>query len=267
MKNKIYLVEKIDSDILALLEKEFIITNKLEEANILITRNLYVNKDFIDRAINLELVCIHGTGISEVDIDYLHKKNIKVFNTPYLNVEAVAEFAVLLALEASRKCYKELFNKKACIIGYGHIGKRIHELLKSFNMEIIPYKRGDDLELAINDSDYIFLALSLNDLTYHFINEKTLKYFKTNSILINIARGDLVDEEALIKALKNHDLLYYASDVFHNEPNINPIFKELNCIAYNHEASHTKEALYQMGMSIYNGIKNYLENKKIDNLL
>ena len=267
MKNKIYLVEEIDIDIKAILEKEFIITNRLDEANILITRNLHVNKEFIDKAKNLELVCIHGTGISEVDIDYLHQKNIKVFNTPYLNVEAVAEFALFLALEASRKCYKELFNKKACIIGYGHIGKRIHELLKSFNMEITPYKRNDDLALAINDADYIFLALSLNKSTYHFINQETLKYFKKNSILINIARGDLVDEEALIKALKNHDILYYASDVFHNEPNINPKFKDLNVISYNHIASHTKEALYQMGLSIYNGIKNYLDGKKIDNLL
>ena len=264
MINKIYLVEIIDSDIKKMLEREFILTNKIEEANILITRNIKVNKEFIDKAQKLELVCIHGTGISEVDIDYLHQKNIKVFNTPYMNVEAVAEYAIKLAFEASRLTGYCLNEKKAAILGYGHIGKRIHELLAPFNMDISIFKRGDNLENVLKDKDYVFLALSLNESTYQIINEESLKFFKKGAVLINIARGDLVCEDALIKSLKCNDISWYFSDVFHNEPNINKELLKLNVFASSHIASNMKDTLYKMGYQIYKGIKDYLENNKID---
>lgn len=267
MINKIYLVEIIDLDIKKKLEKEFIITNKIEEANILITRNIKVNKEFIDKAKNLELVCIHGTGISEVDIDYLHQKNIKVFNTPFMNVEAVAEYAMKLLLDASRLKGYNLLGKRAVLLGYGHIGKRIYELLAPFNMDITIFRRNDNLELALKDKDYIILALSLNESSYHIINEESLKYFKDGSILINIARGDLVDEDALIKELRCNHIAYYLSDVFSNEPNINQELLKENVVASAHIASNMKDTLYDMGKAIYMGIKDYLLGNKIDNEL
>ena len=267
MINKIYLVEIIDLDIKKKLEEEFVITNKIEEANILITRNIKVNKEFIDKAKLLKLVCIHGTGISEVDIEYCHQKGIRVFNTPYMNVEAVAEYAIKLLYDASRLTGYTLINKKVAILGYGHIGKRIHELLMPLGMDVVPFRRNDNLWAVLKDKDYIFLALSLNDTSYHIINQKSLGYIKKGAVLINIARGDLVDEDALINSLRDKTISWYLSDVFHNEPNINKELLKENVIASNHIASNMKDTLYDMGLSIYNGIKNYLSGNKIDNEL
>lgn len=267
MKNKIYLIEIIDEDIKKKLEEEFIITNDIEEASILITRNIKVNKEFIDKARNLKLVCIHGTGISEVDIPYCHQKGIKVLNTPYKNVESVSEFAISFLLQAARLKRSELLNKSLLIVGYGHIGKRIHELLIPFHMDISICKRNDNVNELVKDKDYIILAASLNESSYQMINDKTIKNMKKGTTLINIARGDLVNEDSIIQGLKDNTIFYYLSDVFHNEPNINEELLKLNVIATPHIASNTKEALYEMGLSIYNGIHLFIEDKKLENEL
>lgn len=267
MKNKIYLVEIIDENIKRKLEEEFIITNDIALADILITRNIRVNKEFIDKAKNLKLVCIHGTGISEVDIPYCHEKGIKVFNTPYMNVESVAEFAIQFLYQGARLKKEELFGKKLLIVGYGHIGKKIHELVMPLQMDVSICRRNDNISNLIQDRDFIILAASLNASSYHLINEEVINHMKKNSILINIARGDLVDEEAIISGLKKNTIAYYLSDVFHNEPNINPELLKLNCIATKHIASNTKEALYKMGDAILKGIHLFLENQMLENEL
>jgi len=267
MKNKIYLIEIIDEDIKKKLEEEFIITSNIEDADILITRNIKVNKEFIDKGKKLKLVCIHGTGISEVDIDYCHKKGIKVFNTPYKNVEAVAEFALLFLYYAARLNHMELLNKSLLIVGYGHIGKRIHELISHLNLDVTICRRNDNILELVRNKDFIILAASLNESSYQMINDRVCMNMKDGASLINIARGDLVDEESVIKALEDKKISYYLSDVFHNEPNIDERFDHLNCIKTNHIASNTKEALYKMGIAIYNGIHQFLENQSIENEL
>lgn len=263
---KFYLVEIIDDDVLKKLNQEFIFTSKLEEADIVITRNLKIDKEFIDKALSLKCIAIHGTGISEVDIEYAKSKGIVVFNAPYQNYESVAEFNCLLALEASRKygIGHEMFHKKACILGNGHIGKRTEEILRNaFLMDTVIYKRNDNLEEMLYDRDYVFICMSLNDDNYHFFNKKTLSYLKKGVILINTARGPLVNEEDLSVYLKNGHILCYASDVFEDDPLKidNPILK-LNVIGYPHIASNTKEALSNIGNLLYlqiidfkNGIK------------
>lgn len=267
MKNKIYLIEIIDEDIKNKLEEEFILTDKIEDADILITRNIKVNKDFIDKGKNLKLVCIHGTGISEVDISYCHQKGIKVFNTPYKNVESVAEFALLFLYYAARLNHMELENKSLLIVGYGHIGKRIHELVAPLNLDITICRRNDNISESVKDKDFIILAASLNESSYQMINDNVCKNMKMGVSLINIARGDLVNEDSIIKALEDKRISYYLSDVFHNEPNIDKRFDDLNCIKTMHIASNTKEALYKMGIAIYNGIHQFLENQSIENEL
>ena len=264
---KIYLIEEIDLDTLNKLKKDFIITNKLEEADIVISRNLYIDKNFIDRALNLKCIAIHGTGISECDLNYAKEKGIIVFNTPYQNYESVAELNIMLALLASRTkgLKRDLYGKTCAILGYGHIGKRTEELLKPFGVNILIYKRNNEISIneILKQSDYIFITMSLNDDTYHFIDKDKLKLMKKDAILINTARGLIVDENALLEALKNKELFCYASDVFKDEPlkMTNPLLKE-NVIAYPHIGSDTKDSLSKIGTVIYEGIMDFTKNKK-----
>ena len=100
---KIYLVEYVDESFVLNLKQNHEIVDNISDADIVITRNLKIDKSFIDQAKSLKCIAIHGTGISEVDIEYAKKRGIVVFNAPYQNYESVAEFSILLALEAARK--------------------------------------------------------------------------------------------------------------------------------------------------------------------
>ena len=268
---KIYLVELIDIDVLNKLKEKFTITNVLEESDIVITRNLKVDKRFIDKAKLLKCIAIHGTGISEVDINYAKEKGIIVFNAPYQNYLSVAEFNIMLALEASRYngVGNNLTNKNATILGAGHIGLKTKELLENgFNVNCKLYRRNDDLKEALKDSDFIFICMSLNDSTYHFFNEETLKFIKNGAVLINTARGDIVDEKALIPYLDNGHIKCYASDVFSADPlkDDNPILLH-NVIGYPHIASNTKEALSNIGSCLYEQIIDFTNGLKPKHLL
>lgn len=261
----LYLIELIDPIVLAKLEKEFKVVNQIEDADIVITRNLRIDKSFIDKASNLKCIAIHGTGVSEVDITYAKEKGIAVFNAPYQNYRSVAEFNVSLALLASR--YNgiggELTNKRATILGAGHIGLATKEILeRGFSMDVTLYRRNDDLKEALKDSDYVFICMSLNDSTYHFFNKETLSYIKKGAALINTARGAIVDEEALIPYLDSGYIKCYASDVFIDDPlkGDNPILKH-NVIGYPHIASNTKEALSNIGNTLYNQIIDFILGK------
>jgi lactate dehydrogenase-like 2-hydroxyacid dehydrogenase len=261
---KIYLVEYVDLSFVLNLKQNHEIVDNISDADIVITRNLKIDKSFIDQAKNLKCIAIHGTGVSEVDIEYAKKRGIVVFNAPYQNYESVAEFSILLALEAARKYGKmELYKKRACILGYGHIGKRLEEMLvNAFSMDVTIYKRNDFFKEKVKDCDFIFICMSLNKDNYHFFNEERLKELKKNSILINTARGAIVDSECIIKALRENHLLCYATDVFEDEPlkMDNPLLKE-RVIAYPHIASNTKEALKNIGDLLYLQINQFLNNE------
>lgn len=265
---KVYLIEKIDEEALKKIEKEFEITNVLSEADIVISRNLKMDKAFIDEAKNLKCIGIHGTGISECDVTYAKERGIVVFNCPYQNYESVAELNLMLALMASRTkgpIGKDLKGKVAAILGYGHIGIRTEELLKAFQMEVLVYQRGGNLSIeeVLKPADYVFITMSLKEDSYHFLDEKKLKLLKKNCILINTARGAIVDEKALRKALHEKRLFCYASDVFENEPlaKDEPLLKE-NVIAYPHIGSQTEDSLRNLGNLIYEQIMEFKQKKK-----
>lgn len=267
---KIYLVENIDSDCLNELKKNHEITNIVEESDIVITRNLNINKEFINKAKCLKLIAIHGTGISEVDIKYAKEKGITVFNTPYQNFESVAEYSIYLALQAARKNKMEFYNKKALVLGNGHIGKRVKEILQNgFLVDTDIYKRNDNIKEKVKGKDFIFICMSLNDDTYHFINKEIISSMKKGVILINTARGKIVSEKDIIGALNNNQILAYATDVFEEEPvdMNNPLTKMDNVIYSPHIASNTKEALGNIGRLLVEEINLFLKGENPKNSL
>ena len=185
-----------------------------------------LEKDVLSRFKNLKYIFLRCTGYSHIDLKYCKSKNIKVFNTPSYAPNSIAEFAFSLILNLSRKINKaqndlkegeinhselmgfELKGKTLGLIGAGNIGSKIIQIAKGFEMNTIiydinqnkdyTYSKLDDL---YENSDIIVLSCPLTPETKGLINQKALNKMKRNAVLINVARGEIVDIKALTDAL------------------------------------------------------------------
>lgn len=227
-----------------------------------------INIEVMESLPNLKLILKHGAGVDNIDLIAAKEKEIKVFNVPGANREAVADAALALMLNLSRMiCLAdrsvregkwerfygiELGSKVLTIIGFGAIGKSVAKRALGFGMKVLAYDvypsdmdgvEMVDFEYAIQNADYISLHAPLIESTYHIINEDTIRKMKKSVYLINTARGGLVDEDALINALIEKRISGAAIDVHENEPVVNPKFFSLdNVIVTPHLAGFTKEA-------------------------
>ena len=228
-----------------------------------------VNKNILEKATKLKIIANYAVGFDNIDVDYAKSRNIIVTNTPCDEVsEAVAEFTWTLILAAARKLepaadfaknvgYKgwqpdifigtDLKNKTLGIIGAGRIGSIVAEKAGAFGMKVITHSRTSNtkLEEVILGSDVVSLHVPLTPETKHMINAKTV--FKSGAILVNTARGPVVDESGLLELLQNGLLAGAALDVWENEPNPRPELVEMsNVILTPHIASATKSARLAM---------------------
>ena len=197
---------------------------------------------------NLMAIQLTSAGLDRVPLDYINEKGIQLFNARGVYSIPMAEWAILKILEIykkSRVFYKnqerhkwekqrellELTDKTAAIIGYGSVGTEIAKRLKAFGVNVISVDRQvkkdeyvdesiliDDLDAALEKSDIIVLTLPLDDETKHLINEEKIKVMKDNAVLINVSRGGIIAETALIESLKKDKFLGVALDVFEEEP-------------------------------------------------
>lgn len=207
-----------------------------------------IDKEIIDKLPNLKLVATRSTGTDHIDIELCKEKNIEVRNVPFYGENTVAEHTFALMLSLSRKIHQsyirstqgkfsteglqgfDLKDKTLGIIGGGRIGLHVARIAKSFGMhvriydihkdsflaELINFKYMD-LDELLETSDIVSLHVPLNKYTEHIINETSLKKFKDGALLINTARGGLVDTSALIKSLKNGKLSGAGLDVIEGE--------------------------------------------------
>ncbi len=302
---KILLLETIAPEALELLKRPDIelfeayrqnVDQILSKNNIeaIITRGIgKVNTELLAKCPNLQTATRCGVGLDNVDVAACTSKNIKVINAPGVNIDTVAEhtLAMILMLErdllnsikqvkkgewSKRNEYKgdEIKNKTLGIIGLGNIGKRVAELASAFKMNIIytgpekmelPYKYVKFEELLMQ-SDMISLHVPLTPETTHLINKSALSMMKPSAILINNARGAVVNENDLYEALKSKKIKAYAADVMENEPPDaeNPLLKLPNVYITAHLASLTKNTYIEMCTSTVKNTLGVLFNEGYD---
>ncbi len=209
-----------------------------------------LTKETLEKFRNLKLILTRSVGYSHIDIDYCNSKNIIVANTPHYGDYTVAEFSFGILLNLIRRiCYginelkqgdlypetfgMELFGKTIGIIGTGSIGSKTIKIAKGFSMNVICYDiyKNPDIEKEYNIkyaeldtlcklSDIISLHAPLTTTTYHLINEEKIKLMKENVVIVNTARGELIDTEALYHALLDGSVKGAALDVLEFEDTI-----------------------------------------------
>jgi len=235
---------------------------------------------------NLKVISKFGVGLDMIDLHALKKYGVKLDWSGGVNKRSVSELVVSFAIallhravfansEVKKgKWYQpkgfQLSNCTFGIIGFGHIGKDLVKLLKPFDCKILAhdirnfkefYKKNKvksvGIEELIKKSDVVTLHLPLNESTKNFMNEERLQMLKSNAILINLARGGLIDEDVLKKMVLEKRIAGAALDVFEIEP---PIDKELltmdNVLITPHIGGSTEEAILAMGVAAIEGLDN-----------
>jgi lactate dehydrogenase-like 2-hydroxyacid dehydrogenase len=257
-----------------------------------------VDKDVIDAAvIRVKIIANYGVGFNNIDVDYATQCGIVVTNTPDPVVEPTAEQAFALMLAASRRiaeCDRKLripngvkwgvlenlgqsvYGKTLGVIGMGRIGQALARRALASGMKIVYYNRhrlsleiesmyqAERLEMneLLSLSDIVSLHTPLNMDTYHLINKERLKLMKHTAILINTARGPVVDELALIEALQNQSIYSAGLDVYEFEPKISKaLFSLDNVVLAPHNGTATVEARNEMSRFASRNIIRFFEGK------
>ncbi len=268
-----------------------------------IVRTAPFPRKIIELADNLEVIGRHGVGVDNVDIEAASEHKIFVVNTPNANMVSVAEHTISLILclakrlvianKATREGNFAIRNEFAAIdlngktlgiVGVGRIGSIVAmKCQAAFNMKILAYdpylspekakKIGLSLCYALPEllekSDFVTLHLPLTEETKGLIREKELKLMKPTAFLINAARGEIVDEKALVKALKEKWITGAAIDVFNQEPPKlnNPLLHIENIILSPHMAALTKECTIRMATGAAEGVLDVLRGNKPKHLV
>jgi len=253
-----------------------------------------VTKRVLEAAEKLQAIGCFCIGVNQVDLRTATRNGVAVFNAPYSNTRSVAELVIGASIMLIRKILDknkaahegrwmkdasgsyELRGKTLGIIGYGNIGKQVSVLAESLGMKVIFYDTEIKLPLGnaedrksfkevVSKSDIVTLHVPELPSTKNMVNKNSLKYFKKGSILINYARGEVVDLEALRKALLEGLLSGAAVDVFPVEPEKNgdpfhtPLQGLSNVLLTPHIGGSTQEAQHNIGDDVSNKLFNYLE--------
>jgi lactate dehydrogenase-like 2-hydroxyacid dehydrogenase len=263
----------------------------IDDFNVLIPNfSFYTDKEIMDRGTKLELIANYGVGYNNIDVDYAKQKGIAVTNIPHSVTEPTAEFAFALLLAAGRKIgfydrklrtpeglrwglYDDpgmpIYGKSLGIIGMGRIGQALARRAIASGMSIMYNNRNRldksiedkynaryvSLETLLRESDYISLNAPATKETKHMIGKKELEMMKESAVLINTARGSLIDEAALAHALKENQIWAAGLDVYENEPKILPALLELdNVVLAPHAGTKTSEARDEMALEVIENI-------------
>jgi D-3-phosphoglycerate dehydrogenase len=253
------------------------LVSRTKDADIVVLGGRYVfSKDAFNASANLKMISICQTGYNIIDIEAANEKGVIVSNVPGYATDSVAELVFALALNILRKVRiadsklregnfdwrehlgNQLMGKTIGVIGSGSIGTRVIQIAHCFNMNVISFTadpneekakelgvRFVDLDTLLTQSDIVTLHVPLTASTENMIGAKELAKMKKSAILINTARGKVVDEEALVKSLKEKRISGAGIDVFQTEPLPvdNPLTELENVILTPHIGFVTQEAL------------------------
>lgn len=272
------------------------IIERLNDSDIAIITNKPLSAKVINACPNLEMVDVAFTGVDHVDLDAIKENGITLLNASGYSDDSVAELVIGLAISVMRKFNENRENifdnsnhkllgetlngKKVGVIGTGNIGIKLIELLKVFGCDIIAYSRSEkdevkdmgveyvDLDTLLSESDIVSLHIPNNSQTKNFLGKDELDKMKDNAILINCARGPVVDNDYLAELL-NQAKLRAGIDVFDMEPPLPedyPLRNAKNCILTNHVAYYTKEAMENRAEIVFNNIYEYLNGNIINEI-
>ena len=247
----------------------------------------------------VKIISNFAVGFGNIDIEAASKRNIVVTNTPDVLTDATAEIAMLLILGASRRAVegmqwarnknwrwsadfligKQLSGSKLGILGMGRIGRAVAKRAKAFGMEIHYHNRSklnqdleagatyhDNIQSLFSTSDILSINCPVSKETKKIINKKTLKFFSKEAIIINSARGDMIDDDAMVEALKDKRIFALGLDVYNGEPNIHPGYLEHNNVfILPHLGSATKKTRIDMADLAINNVEEFFKSGKCTN--
>ena len=245
---------------------------------------------------SIKIIANGAVGFGNIDIEAARKKNITVTNTPDVLTDATADIQILLLLGASRKAYegrlaaekqdwkwswdfllgKQMSNKRLGILGMGRIGRAVAKRAKAFGMEIHYHNRSklssdledgaiyhDTLKGLFEQSEFLSVNCPATPETTKIINKETLGYLKKNTVIGNAARGDVVDDDAMVEAIKNGTVFAYGLDVYNGEPKIHPEYLKLkNIFLLPHLGSATKRTRWDMAYRATKNLEQFFLGKK-----
>lgn len=280
-----------------IMSKEKIIEKIKDKHGLICLLTDKIDAEIMDAGRKLKTIANYAVGFNNIDIDEATKRNIPVTNTPGVLTETTADLVFALILSTARRIVEadrflrggkfkgwaptlllgnDVYNKTLGIIGFGRIGRAVAQRAKGFHMKIIyyeparlshdiekkysaEYKSFDDL---LKESDFITIHTPLVESTHHLISEKEFSLMKKTAYLINTARGPIVDEKALVEALKKKKIAGCALDVFEREPDVE---KELitipNTILVPHIGSASIETRTKMALIVAENVIAVLVNK------
>lgn len=264
---------------------------------------LIVGTDPIDDTVlgaagTLKIVCKHGTGVDNIDIAAALGRGVAVANVPQANVNAVADITVGALIAVSRSLVPadasvrrgewkrffgtELWQKTLGIVGFGAIGQAVARRAAGFEMRILAYdpffnsKAGETLgvrqatlEELMAESDFISIHSPITKQTRGLIGAAQFAMMKKGAYLVNYARGGIVDEQALIQALREGIVAGAALDVYDKEPPLrdNELFKMENVLVSPHMAAYTREAVDLMSVTAARNVVEFLRDGTCKNLI
>ena len=261
-----------------------------------------INSDTISKlSSSIKIIANGAVGFGNIDFKVARAKGISVTNTPDVLTDATADIQILLLLGASRKAYegriaaetqnwkwswdfllgKQMSNKRLGILGMGRIGRAVARRAKGFGMEIHYHNRSKlsseleegatyhkDIKSLFEQSEFLSINCPATPETIKIINKETLSYLKDNTVIGNAARGDVVDDEAMIEAIKSGKVFAYGLDVYNGEPKIHPEYLKLkNIFLLPHLGSATKRTRWDMAFRATKNLDDFFKDKKPQDLI
>ena len=244
----------------------------------------------------VKIIANYAVGYNNVDVDAAEERGIAVTNTPEVLTDATADISILLLLGASRRAYegrkhaeaqswnwstnflmgKQMSNKKLGILGMGRIGRAVAQRARGFGMEIHYHNRNklsSDLELGaiyhkdakslFAESEFLSINCPATAETTNLLNEETIKILPDKAVVANAARGDIIDDKAMIEAMKSGKIFALGLDVYNGEPKINEEYLKLdNLFLLPHLGSSTKRTRIDMGDRAIDNLEVFFSGKK-----
>lgn len=250
-------------------------------------------RHLIEALPNLEIICQFGVGVDNIDLQAARDRHIAVTNTPDLVTNDTADIAMALLLSCARRTVEgdayvrvgkwangpmplgtSLTGKTVGIIGLGRIGQAVARRAAAFDMNVIYYGRQEkpefsysyypDLMKLAEDSDFVVLTVAGGPETRHLVNADVLRALGPQGYLINVARGSVVDEEALLIALRNREIAGAGLDVFDNEPHVPESFFTMdNVVLLPHIGTLTAETRKKMGQLVLENLRAHFHGEPL----